>query len=62
MAIQQAVCNSFKQEILEGIHNFESVSADSSLLSSLCRQQLTYQQLQQFTQQLVKYQILVDNM
>ena len=24
MAITQAVCNSFKQEILEGIHNFES--------------------------------------
>ena len=24
MAIQQAVCNSFKQEILEGIHDFES--------------------------------------
>jgi hypothetical protein len=24
MAITQAVCNSFKQQILEGIHNFES--------------------------------------
>lgn len=24
MAIQQAVCNSFKKEILEGIHDFES--------------------------------------
>ena len=24
MAIDQAVCNSFKQEILEGIHDFES--------------------------------------
>jgi hypothetical protein len=24
MAIQQAVCNSFKQQILEGIHDFES--------------------------------------
>ena len=24
MAISQAVCNSFKQQILEGIHDFES--------------------------------------
>ena len=24
MAIAQAVCNSFKQQILEGIHDFES--------------------------------------
>ena len=54
MAIQQAVCNSFKQEILEGIHDFESGGDEFKLAYII--QQLTYQQLLQFTQQQVKYQ------
>jgi hypothetical protein len=52
MAIAQAVCNSFKQQILEGQHNFKL--AETFLNYHFIHQQQTYQLQQLFILQLMK--------
>ena len=58
MAIAQAVANSFKKEILEGIHDLES-GGDVFKLASIIVQQ-TYQLQQHLSQQDKKLETLVN--
>ena len=59
MAIAQAVANSFKKEILEGIHDLES-GGDTFKLALYTTVQQTYQLQQHLLQQVEKLEIVVN--